>query len=238
MFQAYDNYFDWDLVPTTGFVEANPQRFGLVATFDPALELLDEDEGGYVNHPQDKGGPTNRGITLATFRRHIKNNASIADLKAITNEQVKVIYKRGFWDTVHGDELPSGVDYAVFDFSVNSGPSRALKYLQIALQRMGLYKGDIDGLIGPQTHKAVKAADARKLIDVLCDERLKFVRSLSNYPTFGKGWENRIAGVRKDAKALVGKTPIVVTGPTTTPVAPKSFIERLVEAIMLILNKG
>ncbi len=230
----FNEYFDLDLVPTTGFVEENYKPLSLVATYDPALELLDEDEGGYVNHPLDKGGPTNRGITLATFRRHIKSTATIADLKAITAEQIKIIYKRGFWDTVHGDELPSGVDYAVFDFSVNSGPGRALRYLQMSLQQMSLYKGDIDGLIGPMTLKAVQAASPEKLIDVLCDYRLKFVRSLSNYPTFGKGWERRIASVRQDAKRLVGKTA------TTTPVVrqERSFFERLFEAILLILNKG
>lgn len=229
----FDSFFDLDLVPTTGFVEQQYKPLGLVATYDPALELLDEDEGGYVNHPLDKGGPTNRGITLATFRRHIKANATIEDLKAISPAQIKLIYKRGFWDTVHADELPSGVDYAVFDFSVNSGPMRAIKYLQIALQSLGLYKGTIDGLIGPMTLKAVHLADPKRLIDVLCDERLRFVRSLSNYGTFGKGWERRISGVRGAAKSLVGKSPA-----TTTPVVEKSFFERLIEAVLLLLNKG
>lgn len=234
MYKQFDEFFDWDLVPTTGFVEATHKPLGLMSTYDPALELLDEDEGGYVNHPLDKGGPTNRGITLATFRRYIKANASIADLKAITNAQVKLIYKRGFWDTIHADELPAGVDYAVFDFSVNSGPSRALKYLQISLQQMGLYKGEIDGLVGPQTLKAVGQAGPKKLIDLLCDYRQKFVRSLSNYPTFGRGWETRIAGVRKDAKALVGTGNAYVP---TSPVAEKGFFERFVEAILLLFNK-
>lgn len=228
---TFDEYFDFDLVSATGFVEEQPQRLGLFSTFDPALELLDEDEGGYVNHPEDKGGPTNRGITLATFRRYIKSNATITDLKNITNEQVKVIYKRGFWDTVHADELPGGVDYAVFDFSVNSGPKRALKYLQMALQEMGLYKGNIDGLIGPQTLKAVNAADRVQLINRLCDLRLKFVRGLSNFPTFGKGWERRIAGVRKDAIELAKKPG------TTTPVGDGNFWQRLVEAFFMLLGR-
>lgn len=69
-------------------------------------------EGGYVNHPNDPGGPTNKGITLATFRRYLKRNGTIDDLKALTTEQATAVYKAQYWDAVSADLLPVGVDYA------------------------------------------------------------------------------------------------------------------------------
>jgi lysozyme family protein len=229
MFKTFNDYWTNEYIPTTGFVEDVPQLFGLTSTFDPALELLDEDEGGYVNNPADKGGPTNRGITLVTFRRWIKDTATISDLKAITDEQIRLIYKRVFWDGVHADELPSGVDYCVFDFAVNSGPARAIKYLQIALQPT--YKGQIDGLIGPETLRAVRLVSAATIIENITTLRQQFVRGLSNYPTFKNGWEKRISSVRNDALNMVGNS-----SSTTTSIVKENWLAKFIAAIMQLLG--
>lgn len=151
-------------------------------------------EGGFVNHPSDPGGATNKGITLRTFRRYIKPGGTVDDLRRLTTEQAVVVYKRRYWDAVLADMLPIGVDYVVADFAVNSGPRRAAQYLQRSIGGIA-----VDGKIGPQTIGAVRAADPADLINEICDRRLAFLRRLRHWPNFGRGWTARVAGVRHDA---------------------------------------
>lgn len=161
--------------------------------FDAALKLVLKHEGGWSDHPSDPGGATMKGVTLANFRRFVKPDATKADLRRITDAQIAVVYRRHYWDAVLGAELPSGVDYAVFDFAVNSGPSRAAKYLQ---RIVGAVQ---DGKIGPATLKAVRARKPENVITQLCDARLAFVQALNTWPVFGKGWGRRIADVKATA---------------------------------------
>jgi len=152
-------------------------------------------EGGFVNHPRDPGGATNRGITLATFRRYIKRGGTVADLKSMTDAQAVAVYKAEYWDAVQADLLPVGVDYAVADFAVNSGPSRAAKYLQAVV---GVAQ---DGRIGPVTLAAVGRLNAVRVIEKLCRDRMNFLRRLKTWPDFGRGWTRRVTDVRTDAIA-------------------------------------
>ena len=188
--------------------------------FARVMPLVLKHEGGYVNHPKDPGGHTNKGVTLATFRVY-KPKATVADLKAISTDMVHRIYRDGYWNKVRGDDLPSGLDYAVFDFAVNSGPGRAAKYLQAAV---GVKQ---DGNIGPETLRAVSRYDTAKLINALCDARMAFLRKLPTWGTFGKGWSSRVAGVRKEALALAA-SPTIPTKPETvvveeSPAQPKKI---------------
>jgi lysozyme family protein len=165
--------------------------------FRRALAMVLRHEGGYVHHPKDPGGATNKGITLATFRRYVKPNGTAADLKRITDAEVAKVYKEHYWDAVSGDALPDGVDYAVFDYAVNSGPSRGIRALQRAVDVIQ------DGKIGPATMIAVMRHDPAQLINEICDGRMAFLKSLNTWPTFGKGWSRRVADVRKHALAML-----------------------------------
>lgn len=169
------------------------------SNFDRALSAVLRHEGGWADHPKDPGGPTNQGITLATFRKWVKRDGTAEDLKKITREQVAHIYRKHYWNAVKGDELPGGIDYAVFDFAVNSGPVTAAKHLQRVL---GV---KVDGIIGPITLAVSRKANAASVITTLCENRMAFLRSLKTWGTFGKGWTNRVAGVR--ALALELATP-------------------------------
>lgn len=198
--------------------------------FAKSLALVLRHEGGYVNHPSDPGGHTNKGITLATFRRYIKPNGTVADLKSISDEQVATCYRRHYWDAVKGDDLPDGIDYAVFDFAVNSGPARAAKYLQAVL---GVAQ---DGAIGPITLAAARRANAVNVINRLCDDRLAFMKRITSggkllWNTFGRGWERRVAEVRavslemaQNARPAPAKpSPAPTPSPTPQPaLAPSS----------------
>lgn len=180
--------------------------------FVRALPLVLKHEGGFVHHKDDPGGATNRGVTLSTFRRYVKPNGTVADLKAITDEQVAAVYYRHYWAAVQAHKLPSGVDYAVFDFAVNSGPSRAAKYLQAVL---GVA---VDGIVGPVTLAAAQKADPRDVINRLCDDRLAFLKRLKHWSTFKNGWTRRVSDVRGDALAMVGNPADVIERDVPVPV--------------------
>lgn len=150
-----------------------------MTNFDLAFEAIIGHEGGYVNHPKDPGGETKFGITKRTYP-----SVNIRDL---TLEEAKAIYKRDFWDRVRGDDLPFVVAVNLFDGAVNSGPSKAIMWLQ---QAAGVAD---DGKLGPITLAAVLAADPEVLAARFNGHRLKFMTDLSTWPTFGRGWARRIA---------------------------------------------
>ena len=163
--------------------------------YPQALKQVLKYEGGYVDHPKDPGGPTNKGVTQAVYDNWRKSqNLSIQSVRAIADSEVAAIYKNLYWDRVSGDLLPSGVDFAVFDFAVNSGVSRAAKMLQSVV---GVTQ---DGQIGPATILATKTYVAMSITN----RRLAFMQSLSIWSTFGKGWSARIGDVKKQIIALVG----------------------------------
>lgn len=184
--------------------------------FAKALNLVLKHEGGFVNDSRDPGGATNKGITIATFRRYVDPKGTVADLKRITPDQIAKIYRKHYWDAVKADQLPDGVDYAVFDFAVNSGPGRAAKYLQ------GVVKVPQDGKIGPATLAAVNGRSAEDIIENLCDARMRFLRNLDTWPTFGKGWSRRVADVEDQAVRLAANAPAVEPVDPPKPSIPRS----------------
>lgn len=165
-------------------------------------------EGGYVNHRQDPGGPTNKGVTQRVYDAYRKGKGlPMRSVKHITMDEVYEIYDRQYWDAVKGDQLPAGVDYVVFDGAVNSGPSQSIKWLQRALGP--LYTGRVDGIMGMATLTALRSVNNNDaLIDRICAQRLAFLKALKTWRTFGKGWSSRVAGVRSIGRAwATGETP-------------------------------
>lgn len=169
--------------------------------YEKCLDLVLEHEGGYVNHPRDPGGATNMGITLRTWESWTGSPATPDDIKALTVEDVKPVYKSRYWDRVSGPALPDGVDLMVFDFAVNSGVRRSAKYLQFAVGAKP------DGMIGPMTLKAVDEYIDHygnyRLIRNLRDMRVRFLRKLRTYDTFGRGWMRRVEKTTAFATALL-----------------------------------
>ncbi len=146
-------------------------------------------EAGYVNDPKDPGGETKWGIS--------KRSYPTLDIKNLTQADALLIYKRDFWDTVHADELYDGVAYQAFDFAINSGIRQAIKSLQAAL---GV---PADGYWGPVTRAAALALPEAVQIMRYVAERVDFMRNLSTFSYFGKGWMARMAAnLRYGAKDL------------------------------------
>ena len=166
--------------------------------FEKSLAELLKHEGGFVNHPSDPGGATNLGVTQAVWEDWIDRVVSEENMKALTPAKVAPLYREMYWDRIKGDKLPSGVDYLVFDAAVNSGVSRAAKWLQMTVGAVA------DGAIGEQTLKQVLLTNPQMIIDKYCSIRLEFLKGRSTWPTFGKGWERRVEEVRVTALKMCG----------------------------------
>jgi lysozyme family protein len=201
------------------------------ASYDDALKRLLVHEGGYSNHPSDPGGPTNFGITIADYRRYVRPDATAADVRAMRIDEAKSIYRARYWDVLRCDELPAGLDYAVFDFGVNSGVSRAAKYLQ------RLIDVPADGRIGDVTLAAVRKCDAADLVARLCDQRLAFLEGLKTWPVFGGGWGRRVSEVRAAALAMSRSAAPPATTPAATPVRP-GLAWRILSALWSAWRQG
>lgn len=163
------------------------------ANLIPAMEHMLRSEGGFVNHPQDPGGMTNLGVTQRVWEEWVGHPVDETEMRSLTPEKVAPMYKQRYWDKVAGDSLPSGVDLAVFDFAVNSGPGRAAKMLQRVLEVTQ------DGAIGRQTLSAALEVDSSELIAKYNGARLAFLMALPTWDTFGRGWGRRVAEVTSEA---------------------------------------
>lgn len=161
--------------------------------FEPCMAEVKIHEGGYVNHRKDPGGETNWGISKRSYPR--------LDIKSLTWEDAKRIYRHDFWQKIQGDVLPTGVDYVVLDPAINSGPSRAIKFLQAAA------KVPADGKLGSQTLNAVLNADPVNLILSISKQRLGFMKGLKTWMTFKNGWSTRVASVEARAVRMAGAGP-------------------------------
>ena len=166
--------------------------------YQSALNHVLQSEGLWSDNPADPGGATMKGVTLSVYQAW-KGNSHISkeDLRNISDQEVADIYKQNYWDKVKGDDLPSGVDYAVFDASVNMGVGRASKLIQTAV---GV---PADGVIGNQTVQAIKNANPKDLIDKFSAEKDAFYKSLPTFGTFGKGWLNRVAQVKTTSESMI-----------------------------------
>lgn len=169
----------------------------MLASYDASLTRLLKDEGGYTDHPSDPGGPTNFGITLSDARRYWKGNATADDVRALPQSVARKIYREQYWNVLRCDDLPAGVDYAVFDYGVNSGVGRAGKVLRRVLKLSDRSSVVTDDVIAAASEHA-----ARDVVIAICAERLAFLKSLKTFPVFGRGWTARVNGVRAAALAM------------------------------------
>ena len=174
------------------------------ANYTECLRRLLIHEGGYCNDPGDPGGPTKYGITIYDYRLYIDRNGTASDVKNMTVEQAEKIYRKRYWDALRCDELPSGVDYSVFDYGVNSGIGRSAKVLR---RICGLPAGTT---ITPDVVAAVNARDSVGVINALNDERLRFLQGLSTWSIFGRGWGRRVSEVRAFSLKLASQMGIVL----------------------------
>ena len=147
--------------------------------FDKAFERVIGHEGGYVNDPRDPGGETKFGISKRAY--------PYADIKNLTLNDAKAIYRKDYWNRCHIDDLPDSVRFDMFDTAVNSGVATAIKMMQRAV---GVKP---DGVWGPNTTAAVQRVSEYDLDKKFSGYRLMYLTDLPVWPSFSKGWVRRVA---------------------------------------------
>jgi lysozyme family protein len=186
--------------------------------FSHCIDLILSNEGGYVDDPQDPGGATNYGITRATLSAFRGRVVTKDEVRSLRVDEATTIYRQNYWNTVRADELPAGLDLAVFDCAVNSGPKRAALLLQ---QALGLKQ---DGIIGPVTLEAAAICRVAETIARYDGLRLAFLARLTTFPTFGKGWRKRVETVERQALTLAASSPASAGSPSPMPQRSGTFM--------------
>lgn len=148
-------------------------------------------EGGFVDDPLDRGGATNKGITIGTFRNFYGKDATVEQLKNITDEQWLHIFKSGYWDKWKADDIENqSIANIVVDWAWGSGAATSIKQVQKIL---GVA---VDGIVGDDTLTAINIAGQRRLFVKIHNRRIEFVENIvkrdPSQARFLKGWKNRI----------------------------------------------
>lgn len=148
-------------------------------------------EGGFVDDPLDRGGATNKGITIGTFRNFYGKDATVEQLKHITDEQWLHIFKSGYWDKWKADDIENqSIADIVVDWAWASGTVTSIKQVQKIL---GVA---VDGIVGDDTLTAINIAGQRSLFVKIHNRRIEFVENIvkrdPSQARFLKGWKNRI----------------------------------------------
>lgn len=160
-----------------------------MTSFDDAFDALIGNEGGYTFNPADPGGETMWGVTARVARADGYTGA----MKDLPRQRAKSITKKLYWDPLHLDALDARVGFQILDANYNGG--HAVIWMQ------GAAGVPVDGLLGPNTIAAVQAADPMRFILRWNALRLTYYTALKTWPTFGKGWTNRIASNLKKGAA-------------------------------------
>lgn len=205
-----------------------PTPAASTSRFSVCLPLTLAYEGGWSNHPLDPGKATMRGVTQAVYDDWCSmHGLAKQSVGHISDSELTQIYQWRYWDAARCGSLPVGVDYALFDFAVNSGVRRAVQLLQRVLDIKD------DGAMGPMTAAAVagfcRQYGSATLSDALCNARMTFLRGLPTFSVFGKGWKARVMGAKEGSqvgdigvadralKMIRGEVVATAAAPIATP---------------------
>ena len=181
-----------------------------MSILDEALAHILEVEGGFVDHPMDPGGATKFGITKKTLETFLGHSVTKDDVKELSWDTAKEIYRKNYWDPIRADEMPPAIAVLAMDMAVNSGARTAVKYLQRAVNYLDPGRLTEDGRIGPNTLGAVNTLSVEKnsqlkLIDEYVAKRGLFYTMIKTFSTFGLGWTRRLISTARLAYATADK---------------------------------
>lgn len=159
--------------------------------FERAFEVLIGNEGGFTRDPNDRGnwtlGKVGQGELKGTKYGISAMAYPTVDIKNLSLDQARVIYKRDYWDKLNADLLPEEIRFDLFDTAVNSGVTEACRTLQ---RSVGVTP---DGVVGTKTIAAVNLLNPQLLDKRFSAQRLLYIADLSTWPNYGRGWVRRIA---------------------------------------------
>ena len=161
--------------------------------FDEIFDTLLKREGGYVDHPNDRGGPTNMGITQTTLEIYLGRQVTKTEVRVLSKSLAKQIYHQNYWvkpSFYHFEDRGTKFCSMIFDAAVHHGWYRATIFLQQAAGTTA------DGYIGPQTIKAVDALESRVLASRFMAARTEFIGNIigkdHSQAVFAIGWFHRV----------------------------------------------
>ena len=156
-------------------------------SFDRAFETIVGHEGGLVDDPRDPGGLTKYGISQRAYPSE--------DIRNLTLERARELYRRDYWTPIKGDQLPEALSLCLFDMAVNSGPPQAVRTLQRAIDV------PVDGILGPGTLGKALSLPTEILVAYFQAERVLFMSKLPEFAAFGRGWTRRVISTAIEAHA-------------------------------------
>lgn len=165
--------------------------------FKRCLDLVLKSEGGYVDHKDDPGGRTNRGVTQAVWEEWVGHPVTEKDMRALTVEKISPMYEMKYWRPSYCEKLPIGVNLLVFSMAVNAGSGRAVKLLQ---RTLGIVE---DGVIGRLTLGKINELSPATLVDRYSATRKAYYEGLKLFPIFGRGWLTRTERERLEALEMI-----------------------------------
>ncbi|MCB1507038.1 MAG: glycoside hydrolase family 108 protein [Hyphomicrobiaceae bacterium] len=165
--------------------------------FTKALPFILRWEGGFVNHPNDPGGATNKGVTQAVYNDwRGRQGLPEQDVRELSDTELMAIYEGGYWTPARCPLMAGPLDQVQFDTAVNMGVGRAVRFLQHAVGAA------VDGAFGPDTQRCLGACEPADAVVKYCDAREAFYRNLAarrpDSAVFLKGWLNRLNALRKE----------------------------------------
>lgn len=170
---------------------------------DDPIDVVLRHEGGFVNHPADKGGPTNFGITQRVYSNYLGRKASLQEIKDMSVDAAREIYERNYFTGPRIHLLPNPPRTLVLDMAIHHGPVTAIKMLQRVVNQAGFGPIANDGVLGPMSRAAIEKAAARMgntLQNALVEERILYMNDIvSRNPAqkvFLKGWLARANSFR------------------------------------------
>ena len=175
----------------------------MTETFEYCKRFILRWEGGFVNHPKDPGGATNKGITISTYRHYFGNGKSVEDLKHISDDEWNYIFSRGYYSPLKADLIKNkSIALLCVDMCWGSGAKTAIKKIQRCLGC------DADGIVGPKTLAALNGENSKIIFQRLWTMRKNWFYSIvKNRPSsavFLKGWLNRLNSIKyiEDGKII------------------------------------
>ena len=177
----------------------------MINNFNKSLDHILKAEGGFTadlkdpgNHlPDGRAGCTNMGVTQAAWEEYVGHKVYIADMQALTKEQIGKFYKNKYWDRVQADALPIGLDFLATSFAINAGVGSSAKLIQKCINAVP------DGMIGPRTLQAIAGVDSKELIEKFSEAKIHYYQSLKLFSLYGHGWLNRVASEKAIALAML-----------------------------------
>ena len=172
-------------------------------SFDDALKFVLKQEGGYSNHPADKGGATNKGIIQSEYNRYRRDkNLSVRSVKDIEDKEVNEIYETQYWDKIRAQYIKAPLGLVLFDTAVNFGVAGCIRRLQKALNV------PVTGAWTQSISDVIHTCDAGKVALDICKMRMEWRNYISQHDpsqkVFLKGWLNRDNALASEVKRMIG----------------------------------